>query len=187
MAEEFVVWHPIDTLNQHRQLFQQTQTLLDLYGQGAITDPKIARTYLGDETMGFLRSAVKGAEAVYERAYHAEQPGELLIREAADVAYVVFAWMHEMMTSPYLPKGFSRRGMLQAPQTPEDFKQRIQEIQRHIGLLVNGLGNNAISSRTMMESLRARSFFRTGSMLPFNFPNSHMRDEINQLLKGVDL
>lgn len=148
----------------------QTDSLLRLYKTGAIRQLDPARGYLHDYTSTFLDTAAQGVKRVFTKNDVDTQP--LDVNEAADVANVVFAWMHYFAISPFLPNGFSRRGMLQAPTTSEQFLQRIAEIKRELALIVTGLRDTDMPLEAKPSALRAHTFFRVGSIIPLKFPDS---------------
>lgn len=116
-------------------VIDQTDSLLRLYSKGAIRQAEIARDYLHDYTLTFLDTAAKGVKRVFTKDDSVINAQPLDANEAADLTNVVFAWMHYFATSQFLPNGFSRRGMLQAPTTREQFLQRTAEIKKELAHL----------------------------------------------------
>ncbi len=120
-----------------RVVISQTHNTLKLYRAGVIGDPKFAKDYIRDYTFGYLNTAAEGVERVFTKAPADIQPLEM--NKAADVAHVVFAWMHYFAESKYLPMGFSRKGMLEAPTTKRQFIGRIAELKRELAFIVTGM------------------------------------------------
>lgn len=173
---------------------RQTNTLLGLYQQGAIKNPQPARDYLHDYTLGYLKVAEEGSIVLYDRIDRlAAQEIGLEVREASSHAFVVMASLPDRARSPYLPKGFSRRGMLRAPATQAQFLERIKELKLGIWQIVEG----EIEARTTLEAypsaLRVFKFFEVGSNLPIRLTNDETRQEqlererFNDLLGGIDI
>lgn len=97
---------------------RQTHSLLGLYYQGAIRNPEPARDYLQDYTLRYLKAAEVGSSILYDQLDQLTvQEIDLETREAAHHAFIVLAHLPDKARSPFLPKGFSRRGMLKAPTT----------------------------------------------------------------------
>src|SRR3989344_6749515 len=171
-----------------KTIISQTDSLLGIYSNGTIWQPDLAREYLHDYTLEFLKSAEQGADRVFTKDQNVIDSLPLEANEAADYTYVIFAWMHQFATSKYLPNGFSRRGMLQAPATKRQFVQRTNEIKKELGLIVAGLGNKDLPLETRPSSLRAHSFFHVGNIIPFKFPETneeyinYEKDKFNRLL-----
>ena len=111
-------------------IVKQTCLLIDLSLQG-VTIPKsdIMKDYLQDYTLFYLRKAEKGADTIYDRKGAVFKDLDLETKEAAHHAFIIFAHLPDNMTSRYLPNGFSRRGMLRAPVTKDEFLGKIKEIK----------------------------------------------------------
>lgn len=172
---------------------RQTHTLLGLYYQGAIRNPEPARDYLQDYTLGYLTAAEEGSGMLYDQTgQFIVQEIDLETREAASHAFVVLAYLPDRATSPFLPSGFSRRGMLAAPTTQKQFLTRIKELK--IGLWQIADGN--INPHTILEAyppiLRVWKFFEVGSGLPIRLTDDEReqeqlgRERLNALLGGID-
>jgi hypothetical protein len=166
----------------------QTDVLLRLYNTRTIRKPEIARDYLRSYTLGFLDKAAQGVDRVFSPDDSVVDAQSLDANEAADYTNVVFAWMHHFATSKFLPDGFSRRGMLQAPATKKEFLQRTTEIKRELALVVAGLKDTSIPLEARPSALRTHNFFRVGAIMPLKFPDSERelaekeRDAFNRLL-----
>lgn len=171
----------------------QTDLLLRLYNTRAIQQPELARDYLHDYTLKFLDTAAQGVEGVFTRDEAVIEAQTLDINEAADYTNVVFAWMHYFATSQFLPNGFSRRGMLQAPITREQFLQRTAEIKRELALIVVGLRDTDMPLEAKPSTLRAHTFFRVGTIIPLRLPDSKRqlaekeKDMLNKLLGDINI
>lgn len=143
---------------------RQTHTLLGLYYQGAIRNPEPARDYLQDYTLGYLKAAEVGSSILYDQLdQFTVQETDLETREAAHHAFIVLAHLPDKARSPFLPKGFSRRGMLKAPATREEFLAKITELKVCIWQVVIG----EVAPRTTLEAyppiLRTFKFFEVGT------------------------
>jgi len=176
---------------------RQTHTLLGLYYQGVIRNSgnsKPAKDYLHDFTLGYLEAAEEGSSTL------CNQIGEIITsdidletREAAHYAFVVFAYLPDKARSPYLAKGFSRKGMLKAPTTQRQFLTRIKELRVVIQQVVAG----EVKPHTTLEArppvLRTFKFFEVGNELPVKLTNDEKkqeqleREKFNDLLGGIDI
>jgi hypothetical protein len=185
-------FQPIPTYENTERVPQrvivQTDLLLRLYNTGAIREPEIARGYLHDYTLRFLDTAAQGVDRVFSPDHSVIDVQSLYVNEAADYTNVVFAWMHHFATSQFLPNGFSRRGMLQAPATREQFLQRTTEIKRELAFVVAGLRNPNTPLEARPSALRTHNFFHVGAIMPLKFPDSNRelaekeRDAFDRLL-----
>jgi hypothetical protein len=167
-----------------RRVIVQTDLLLHLYNTGTIRDPKMARDYLHDYTLRFLDKAAQGVGRVFSKDKSVVDAQSLDVNEAADFTNVVFAWMHHFATSPFLPNGFSRRGMLKAPATREQFLQRTTEIKRELAFVLAGLKDTKKPLEARPSALRTHNFFRVGARMPIKFPDSKReeREAFDRLL-----
>lgn len=172
---------------------RQTHTLLGLYSQGAIRNPRPARDYLEDYTLEYLKAAEAGSGILYDQTGNLKpQEIDLETREAASHAFVVLAHLPDKATSPFLPLGFSRKGMLAAPTTKEQFLARIKELK--IGLWQIADGN--LSPHATLEAypslLRVCKFFEVGNGLLVRLTDDEIKQEgsererFNDLLGGID-
>lgn len=171
---------------------RQTNALLGLYYHGAIRNPKPAKDYLHDYTLGYLKAAEEGSAVVYDRVGHAALDIDLETREAARFALVVLACLPDRAKSPFLPKGFSRRGMLRAPETQDQFLARIKELKVGIWQIVEGNVEAYTTLETYPPVLRVFKFFEVGSDLPVKLTDDEKkqeqleREKFNDLLGGID-
>ena len=174
-----------------QRVIGQTDLLLRLYNTRAILKPEIARNYLHDYTLKFLDKAAQGVDRAFSIDESVVDAQPLDVNEAADLTKVVFAWMHYFATSQFLPNGFSRRGMLQAPTTKEQFLQRMAEIKRELAFVVAGLKDINKPLEARPSALRTHNFFRVGAMMPLKFPDSERelrekeRNAFNRLLGDI--
>ncbi|MDO8638767.1 MAG: hypothetical protein Q7R43_04275 [Candidatus Daviesbacteria bacterium] len=172
---------------------RQTHTLLELYYRGAISNPKPAKDYLHDYTLGYLKSAEEGSGAYYDRfGQFTVKDVDLEAREAAGHALVVLSCLPDQTKSPFLPKGFSRRGMLKAPETHDQFLKRMKELKIGIWDVVEGHVEPNATLEAYPKTLRVFKFFEVGSRLPINLTESEKkiaiieREKFNDLLGGID-
>ncbi|GEM_PF-1804525 len=172
---------------------RQTHTLLGLFHQGAIRNPEPARDYLQDYTLGYLKAAEVGSDILYDQLDQFNvQEIDLETREAASHAFIVLAHLPDKATSPFLPKGFSRRGMLKAPTTREEFLAKITELKVCIWQVVVG----EVAPRATLEAyppiLRTFKFFEVGNELPVKLTDEEIKQEklererFNDFLGGVN-
>lgn len=172
---------------------RQTHTLLGLYYQGAIHRPGLARDYLHDYALTYLKDAEKGSDALYDETGVLIENIDLEVREAADHAFVAFAHIPDFVTSPWLPKGYSRRGELQPPQTRNEFLKRITELQVGLWQVVAGEMEPRATFEAYPSLARTYGFFRVGSELPIKLSEDERkqdqreREKFNDLLTGVDV
>lgn len=160
-----------DTERVPQVVVAQTDLLLGLYRSGVISQPQAARDYLQDYTLELLNMASKGVDRVFGKNDAAIKSQSLDVNEAADFANIVFAWIHYFAVSQYLPNGFSRRGMLRAPTTKEQFLQRTSEIKKELALIAVGIDPN-VPFEARPSALRAHNFFRVGAIIPLKFPDT---------------
>lgn len=130
---------------------------------------------------------------IYNRKGLIREDLDLETREIAHHAFIVFANLSDNLASRFLPNGFSKRGMLKAPETREDFLKRIEELKIGIWQVVEG----KVEPRTTLEAyprlLRTYGFFRVGSTLPIRMSEDEKKkekmkiEEFNDLLKGIDI
>lgn len=173
---------------------RQTNTLLELYYQGAIWNPKPAKDYLHDYTLGYLRAAEEGSAVLYDRIGRlTAQDTDLETREAASHAFVILTCLPDRAKSPFLPKGFSRRGMLKAPETRNQFLARIRELKVGIWQIAEGKVKPYATLEAYPPLLKVFKFFEVGSELPVKLTEDKKRQEqierekFNDLLGGVDI
>ena len=151
-----------ELVDRYHKIFQQTNILMGLFRADALPNPQQAHEYLQDTTFPFLRRASDGAILAYLKDFHPENIADMSALDAR-VAYAVFASMPDLTRSRFLEKGFSRRGILQPPQSPEEFKNRLVEVQAELALIANGSTSHSPEAR-----LRAQAFFTVGTNLPLH-------------------
>ena len=172
---------------------KQTATLLGLFHQGAIHNPDLAIGYLHDYALALLGMAEKGADAVYDRTGVASEMCDPEVREVADFAYIMFAHLPDSVTSPLLPMGFSRKGMLRAPETAGEFRRRIKELKIGIWQVVEGEMPSGVPLEANPSLLRTYGFFRVGGEFPMRVQEDQgvryriERERFNDLLAGIDI
>lgn len=142
--------------------------------------------------MAFLDTAAQGVRRVFTKDDAVINAQALDVNEAADLTNVVFAWMHYFATSQFLPNGFSRRGMLQAPTTSEQFLQRTAEIKKELALIVAGLRDTDMPLEAKPSALRTHTFFRVGSIIPLKLPDNkkelaEKREAFDKLLGDINI
>jgi len=174
-------------------IIRKTNELFKLCSGGMVGDPRPAKKYFKDYTFGFFDQAKQGSASLYDRLGTEKEGIDLEVREAADYAHVVFGHMHEMTTSPYLPMGFSRRGMLKAPEDRAAFLKRIDELKIGVWNFTEGLADSRVVFDGRPWILRTSSFFNVGSHIPMSLPDSEAvlaqleRNKFNDLLGGMNI
>lgn len=172
---------------------RQTSTLLSLFHQGAIYKPDLAIDYLRGYALNYLNMAEKGVDAVYDRTSSSFEEFDVEVTEAADFAYVIFAHLPGLVKSPWLPNGFSRRGMLKAPETEKEFLGRIRELKIGIWQVVGGEMEPQTTLEAYPSLLRTFGFFKVGGELPIKLSEDERkmeamgRERFNDLLGGIDV
>lgn len=174
-----------------RIVVRQTNALLALFYQGGIRKPDLAKDYLQEYTIAFLRDAEKGSEGLYSKgAMILSGNPDLEIKEAASFAFVVFGSLPNNLKSPFLPNGFSKRGILKGPATRKDFLKRVEELKIGVWRIVDG----QVEPRTVVETnpalLRTFGFFKVGSNLPVKVPEDEgkrEKEKFNDFLKGIEI
>lgn len=176
----------------------QTHALLRFFYQGIIQEmirnSKPAEDYLHDYTLGYLKAAEEGSSTLYNQIGGVVTPDiDLETREAAHYAFVVMANLPDMAKSPYLAKGFSRKGMLKAPTTQRQFLARIKELIFGIQQVVAGKVKPHVTLEAYPPLLRTFKFFEVGNELPVKLTDDEReqeeleREKINKLLDGIDI
>ena len=174
-----------------KTIVSQTDTMIGLLANGGLSGDFI-HSYITSYTFPFLKTAAVGVGRVFDKTLFIadSQPAE--VNEAADFANVVFAWMHHFATSPYLPDGFARRGMLRAPQSEEEFVRRLREIKFQLAGMASGVISTDMTLDTSVAAFRTYQFFRVGAVMPLKFPESekekekHSREIMAKILEGID-
>lgn len=174
----------------------QTSTVLDMYLNGQINDPKPAVQFLNEATFPYLDRAQQGlqiASTVCEDrksikwtdvAQSVVDPVECESLEALGYMLVVFVFMPEL-PSEVLPQGFSRKGNLRPPETKKELSFRVDELRKNVQMISEVQSPSGIPMEGMAPPLmRTLAFFRTGDWLPFKFPDDtldYMQREYAQI------
>lgn len=169
---------------------KQTYGALELLRQGTIRESKLIRDYLHDYTFSYLNQAEKGANTIYDRKGAVYRDLNLETEESAHHAYIVFGHLPDKVTSSFLRNGFSRKGMLRAPETRDEFLKRINELKVGIWQTID----KRVGPQTMLEAyprlLRTYGFFKVGSELPIKMPEDKKKiqdEKLGIILKDVDV
>lgn len=174
-----------------KTVITQTDQIIGLSSAG-ILSTDTTYNYLSTYTMPFLKSAQGGVGRVYSKEAAIVQLQSPEINEAADFTNVVFSWMHYFARSNYLPNGFSRGGVLRAPETSRKFIERIQEIKFGLAAVASGNKISEVSFLSNPIAFRTYSFFKVGSTMPLRFIESdrerkeHEEEILAKLLEGLD-
>ena len=156
---------------------QQTNALLGLFKQSTIDDTTPAVDYLINYTIPYLSAAERGQK---------EPSQDIEAREAAGFTFVIFAWMHFYGESKYLTMGFSRKGMLRAPGTTEEYFTRLRELRLELFKMTQSRTKSYSFPESDPSLLRTLTFFEVGSRLPLKFPESE-REKFNRLLADLSI
>lgn len=171
---------------------RQTSFILGLFYKGTVSGEGIGRKYLQEYTLAFLDSSETGVDRVsFGRNKESFEGIDLEDREAADYTNVIFAHMPDLVRSPLLPMGFSRRGILRPPENRREFLGRVRELRFGIAQVASGVIEPNLEVNPHL--LRTFGFFKVGSELPIKVPESEIKPEVmsrtrfNDLLGGIDV
>jgi len=174
----------------------QTYKLLELHRAGLLLNKDTARTYFHDYTIDYLNKAEAGSEALFAtkgKTIFINEDLSLEDQETAHHAFIVFAHLPDNMTSQFLPMGFSRKGMLRAPDNRESFLEKITELKLGIWRIVSGEVDTGATLEAYPYLLRTYGFFKVGSKLQIKLEESQLqkkereKENFNNLLKDVDI
>nr|MBI5455523.1 hypothetical protein [Candidatus Levybacteria bacterium] len=169
----------------------QTDSMIQLLNAGVVPQDLI-QNYLLNYTVPFLVSAANGIKRVYDQEIASVISLPVETSEAADFTNIVFSWMHYFARSRYLPDGFSKRGILRAPQTEREFIRRIVELKDGVLEIADGKKSRGTFLESSPQALRIYTFFKVGSSMPLKFIESdrerreHESDILGKLLDGID-
>lgn len=172
---------------------RQADTLLKLLHKGAIPDSELAKDYLQKYTFSYLNQATVGAGTLFDKHGAIDKDLDLEIKEMAQHAYIVFSHLPDNMTSRFLPNGFSRRGMVRAPETKDEFVSRLEEIKLGIWEILDGRAEPPLTLETHPRLFRTFGFFDIGSKIPVKAPEDPKqkeqmeKDRFNALLKDINV
>lgn len=169
----------------------QTSDLLEQLSYGDVRLGP-AREYLHEFTIPYLESAAQSSSILFDddalRSEEFDPDSEMAARHA----YVVMAWMSEIVKSPQLPMGFSRQGMLRAPSTKRDFIWRISELEEVLDLI--STVHNALRTPDKNQSkIRTINYFGTAGSLKLHLPPTQResaeteRQNLENLLAEVNI
>ena len=173
-------------------IVRQTHAILGLV-MSDIPNVGPAREYLHDYTLGYLRNAEAGADELFDQRGFVQPDLDPEVREAPGHAFTVFGYLPDMTKSRFLPMGFSRRGMLGAPQTRSEFLKRLNELKANIWRIADRQVNPQVIFESDRPLLRTVNFFRVGSELPIHLSDSeHVQDQLerekfNDFLGGMNI
>jgi hypothetical protein len=184
----------------------QTNTVLEMYVNDRIFNPDPANQFLKEATFPYLARAKQGLELVSAICSGSDSikwtdvaqssvvdPADSESLEAVGYMIVIFVHMPEL-PSKILPKGFSRRGNLRPPQTKKELSSRLDELRVTVHRICQGKSATSIPLEGMNPALmRTLAFFRTGSWLPFKFPDDIREDvqrehaQFSKLIEDLDV
>ncbi|MBF8249695.1 MAG: hypothetical protein HW400_296 [Candidatus Levybacteria bacterium] len=171
----------------------QTCTLLEILQKNVIRKPDLAKDYLHNFTFSYLNQAETGADILYDNKGNIYKDLEPEIRETAQHAFVVFAHMPDNVKSGFLPMGFSRRGMLRAPQTKDEFVNKLKELKVGVWQVLERKTESGITLEANPRLLRTFGFFKTGSELPLKMSETEKqreklaKEKFDHLLKDINV
>jgi len=178
----------------------QTYNILKLYAAN-LPNRSPAEEYLKNYTLAYIRTAEFNTDSIFN-SNNIPIKVDLESREAASHAYTVFGSIPELTTIPSIPalkNGFSKRGILRAPGTKEEYLSRTREIKVELARIVNGVTPPGDIMRTARFSLlRTLVFFRVGALLQPDFHFSpgekeildrqeEEREKINKMMQDIDM
>jgi len=146
----------------------QTYQLLQLLQSPILLDRSFGSQYLSGYTMLYLKSAGENCGIIFDRDGQYKGNADLESREATNHAYAVFGSMPGMTALPKIPAlkdGFSKRGMLKAPESKSQYLARIREIKIELANIAAGsviLGQRPVSRVSLFRTL---IFFRVAHSL----------------------
>ncbi|HRN96086.1 MAG TPA: hypothetical protein PLD54_01430 [Candidatus Levybacteria bacterium] len=185
------------------QISMATSTALEFYFSNKVPDKKPVQDFLEDVTLPFLRTAQIGVlsypHTIDKLGLITPNDRELLNRrqkamkintddrsthQAFDYTRIAFSALPELTTDPFVPKGFSRRGILAPPLTVRDFIWRVDELGSQISQIKDGAIKPSEIEIPNVALWRTQAFFKVGNELPLHFAS---RNEFNQMLKDIPI
>jgi hypothetical protein len=174
-------------------IVKQTNMLLELLYNGALVKTDYAKDYIHDYSFLYVRKAEEGADTIYDKKGEVSSDLNLETTETAHHAFVVFAHLPDKMTSNFLPDGFSRKGMVRAPETKDEFMGRLEELKVGLWQVLDG----GVVAKATLEAhprlLRTYGFFSVGSKLPIRESESEQKklqmekEKFEELIKDVKI
>jgi hypothetical protein len=178
-----------------------TDHILKLIYRGTIPGEQISYSidYIRKNTIPYLSSAYEGSKAVYKN------PGEAGIdkikSEAASHANVIFGLIPEIAQSPFLTKGFAKKGVMEAPESEKEYRGRIGELMYQLRQITE-YQKPFQTLETDWPRLRTYWFFRVAGMFPIHIPQYDLeiveqikrdalenaqrkRDQVNAMLADI--
>lgn len=176
----------------------QTYRLLQLYRAQALSNFSFGVDYIKGYTFKYLQTAEQHCDTIFdeEGVYLGNADPES--REAAQHAYVIFGSMRDMTVArnlSALSTGFSRRGVLRAPDTKPLYLARIREMKTELAHIAVGNIPPSQPPESRSPLFRTFVFFRVADiMTPAHKLNSGEKElreqqdeQMHYLLKGVDI
>jgi hypothetical protein len=190
----------------------QTSHSLDLYFNLDMSDTSYLKNFFEEVTIPYLESAQRGflgsvikmdklglmseedrRKIQGRKAVNIEEITDI-DREYFNHTLVTFSVLPELAESQFLPTGFSRRGLLQPPQTTLQVLSRIDEMRGEIGLILGDTTKSNSTPEFTSNSLwRTQLFFKVGGELPkyaesnYQIVNAVARREFNNLLDDIKI
>ncbi len=171
----------------------QTHKVIRLLAGNSIPDFTHGIDYVQNYTFPYLETAINNSQLIFDKDGVMQEKVDPKSREAAAHAFVIFAWMPDLTSAPNvsaLKDGFSRRGMLRAPQNRKEYITKIREMQMELSAFLNREGPFSKNGY-----LRTIVFFRIGAFLapdtkltPRERKIRERENEIlSKILKDVDI
>jgi hypothetical protein len=174
-----------------RAIAEGTSQILTMYFDNTLPDFDAGREYLTDYTLAYIdnvragfakhperidRIGIASLEDLILARQHDRQstlPEDETL-EALDYSLITMGIMPDMVAQPYIDiegnshilKLFSRRGMLQPPQTLEQTRGRFHEMWVEIVKIANKTTSPKINFYNNPQVLRTSMFFEVGKNIP---------------------
>lgn len=166
----------------------QTNRLLKLFRTGLIFDLSLGEEYLKEYTLGYISDAESNCSVVFDKSGKPIDTIDIESREAAARAYTIFGWLPDMTTIPLvapLKEGFSRKGMLKAPISREEFLARTRELKIELSKIATGITDYKQRPKLGSPFFRTLTFFRVAEHLNPSFPLTVEEKEVIRRKKEI--
>lgn len=165
----------------------QTALLLENINHGLLVGQSASSYFHNVTIAAYLDRARVGSEVPFSRdTFQAENidPEDQL---AARHAFVIFAWIPETVTWRFVPTGFSRRGMLAAPSTPQDYLKRINRLTSYLEVVSVKDKRKPGKPLPTTLTIEALAFFKTAGILQMDKLPSKEREQFESILGNMQI
>lgn len=193
IPEEF---QPVIARKEERSPFvvvKQTYLLLNLFSKGAlVTNFSWGKDYLDDYTLGYLEAAKQGGNTLFDKEGVSTKITDPNLREASCHTAIVLSYIPELLSLLSRNYEFSQGGMFRPPETKEEYLERVEEMQKEIGKILNGQIKPDDTDKLNFPLIRTYAFFKVGGKLPVKLTDAEsrvikkQRTAINNLLQDID-